>query len=109
MFNIENHSELAIFVYYGEDYDDAYIASVSCCALGVHSFENSALLGFDVCKCCGHIDAVFALRDSDREDGAGNIYATVRIEDVHEFAGCTTVAECARAAAQVIIGAKRAA
>lgn len=109
MFNIENHPELGVFVYYGENYEDAYIASVNCCALGAHSFEDHALLGFNVCECCGQIEALFALKDSVREDGAGSIYVTVRIEDVREFAGCTTVAECAQVATQVINGAKRAA
>jgi hypothetical protein len=96
MFNIENHPELGLFVYYGDDYGDAYIASVGCCALGVHSFENGALQGFKVCECCGQIEAVFALHDSVREDGAGAIFATVRIEDVREFAGCATLEECER-------------
>lgn len=109
MFNIENHTELGVFVYYGENYEDAYIASVDCCALGAHSFEDHALLGFNVCECCGQIEALFALKDSVREDGAGSIYVTVRIEDVREFAGCTTVAECAQVATHVINGAKRAA
>lgn len=109
MFNIENHPELRLFVLYGEDYQDGYIASVSCCALGIHSFEDHALLGFKVCECCGQIDALFALYGSVREDGAGSIYAALRIEDVREFAGCMTVEECELAATKVINGAKRAA
>lgn len=109
MFNIKNHSQVGLFVYYGEDYEDAYIASVGCCALGVNYFENSALLGFNVCECCGQIEALFGLHYGARADGAGNIYAAVHIEDVRELAGCKTVAECARAATRVINGAKRAA
>lgn len=109
MFNIENHTELGIFVHYGEDYDDTYIASVGCCALGVHSFEDHALLGFNVCECCGQIEALFALHYGVREDGVGNIFATVRIEDVREFAGCATVAECLQVTCEMGIITRRAA
>lgn len=94
MFHINDHSKLGLFVFYGKDLNDAYIASVSCCDLEVHSFENQTFIGFNVCECCGQVEALFVLRDSAREDGAGSIYATVRIEDVREFAGCTTVDEC---------------
>lgn len=105
MFNIENHPELRLFVLYGDDYPDGHIASIDCCALGIHSFHDDALLGFNVCECCGQIDALFALHGSVREDGAGSIYVAIRIEDVREFAGCTTVAECELAATPIINGA----
>lgn len=109
MFTIGNHPSLPLYVYYGDGYEDAFIGSFSCCALGVHSFTAEELMGFNVCPNCGQIAAVFELVASEREESAGSIYTMINIENVCEFAACKTVGECDVVANFIINGIKRAA
>jgi len=109
MFNIENHIQIPLFVFYGDHYDDQLIATLSCCALGIHSFDAAAFIGINVCAHCGQVDAIFELFASEREDNAGAIYTLINIENVREFAGCKTAEECELVADVIVSGIKLAA
>jgi hypothetical protein len=109
MFHLNNHTQVPLFVFYGEQHNDQLIATLSCCELGIHSFDADAFMGINVCSCCGQVDAVFELFASEREDGAGAIYTLISIENVREFAGCKTAEECARVADLMVSGNKLAA
>lgn len=109
MFNIINHPTIPLFVHYGNNYDDALVASVSCCSIDVHSFKSESLIGINVCSHCGQLDAVFELFSSEREDNAGAIYTLINIKNVREFAGCKTAEDCERVADGIVRGIKLAA
>jgi len=109
MFDIINHPTLPLFVYYGKNYEDALVASVSCCSIDAHSFKSEAFIGINVCSHCGQLDAVFELFASAREDNAGAIYTLINIKNVREFAGCKTAEDCARVADGIVSDIKLAA
>jgi hypothetical protein len=109
MFNIINHTTIPFFVHYGNNYNDALVASIPCCSIDAHSFNSESFIGINVCSHCGKLDAVFELFASEREDNAGAIYTLINIKNVREFAGCKTAEECERVADGIVSDIKLAA
>lgn len=109
MFHINNHTQIPLFVFYSEQHEDNLIATLSCCDLGIHSFNADAFIAINVCAHCGQVDAIFELFASEREDNAGAIYTLINIENVREFAGCKTAEECELVADVIVSDIKLAA